>query len=61
LQQTVTSVPLSAAEAHVHVRYSRPKSYEDLYGQPAPDKSEELTTEELKDELLKLIDEMKNV
>jgi len=60
-QQVVSSVPLSATEAHAQDKGGKPKSYEDLYGQPAPDKSEELTMEELTDELLKLTEEMKKV
>jgi hypothetical protein len=57
--QVVASVPSSVTEAHANDRTLRKMSYEDLYGQPAPDKSEELTTEELKGELKKLTEELK--
>jgi hypothetical protein len=60
-QQTVASVPLSAEEAHAQDKGGKPKSYEDLYGRPAPDRTEEITTDELKDELGKLVEELKNV
>jgi len=55
----ISDVPLSATEAHAHDHDNRPKSYEELYGQPAPDRDEELTAKELKDELEKLTDELK--
>jgi hypothetical protein len=55
-----SSVHSSAQEAHAQDKTLEKKGYEELYGQPAPDKSEELTTEELKDELEKLAEQLKN-
>jgi hypothetical protein len=59
-QRTITSVPSSIAEAHAQDKTLKKMGYEELYGQPAPDKDEELTTEELKDELEKLAEQLRN-
>ncbi len=58
--QVVASVPSSVTEAHAQDRTLKKMSYEDLYGQPAPDRTEELTTVELKGELEKLTEELKD-
>jgi cbb3-type cytochrome oxidase subunit 3 len=55
-----TAVPMSVAEAHANLGKDRPKSYEELYGIPAPKQEEGLTTVELKEEIGKMADELEN-
>ncbi len=54
-----SAVHSSPAEAHAQDKTLKKMGYEELYGQPAPDKEEELSTEELKDELEKLTEQLR--
>jgi hypothetical protein len=55
-----SDVPLTPQEAHANLGKDRPKTYEDMYGTPAPKMEEALTTSELKQEIGKMADELED-
>jgi len=58
----VSEVPLSAAEAHAGDKTKHKPSYEELYGQPAPEKVEEdITTEDLRDAFKESVEELEQM
>jgi hypothetical protein len=59
----VTNVPLTPTEAHAHLgKGSKPVSYEDLYGAPAPKvESGDLTTAELRDYIHNEVNELERL
>jgi len=60
--RTLCAVSLDATEAHMNDQRSKaPKTYEDLYGAPAPEKEEALTTRELRDYIKGSIEELERV
>ncbi len=60
---SLSSVPLSATEAHAHDHDKhKPLGYEDLYGQPAIESEEgDVTAEELKDHIDKAVKDLENI
>jgi len=55
-----TEVAISVTEAHASLgKGSKKVSYEDLYGMPAPQKEDGMTTKELRDYISSQIDELK--
>jgi flagellar biosynthesis/type III secretory pathway M-ring protein FliF/YscJ len=56
-----SDVPLSATEAHARDGRDRPKTYEDLYGIPAPKKEKGLTAAELKKEIGMMADQLEEM
>ncbi len=57
-----TEVAISVTEAHASLgKGSKKVSYEDLYGMPAPEQEEGMTTRELRDYISSQIDDLKKV
>ena len=58
----VSDVPLSAAEAHAHDKSKHKPSYEELYGQPAPEVEDgDVTTEDLKETLKETVEKLEQM
>jgi uncharacterized membrane protein len=55
-----SDVPLSPAEAHANLGKDRPKSYEEMYGTPAPKQEEGLTAAELREEIGEMAEELES-
>jgi len=61
-EPSVSDVPLSAAEAHAHDKTKHKASYEELYGQPAPEMEDgDVTTEELKETLKETVEKLEQM
>jgi hypothetical protein len=60
--RTLCAVSLDATEAHRNDQSSNaPRTYEELYGAPAPEKEEALTTRELRDYIKGSIEELERI